>query len=441
MFHLYDQTRRRISIALFVLLALVPTAAVLACALWLNTDAHVQSEAAHLGRQLGLSVTVKAIRHLTPSKTIYEGVQLADPETGRAIFSCSQLEALWRSETDDAGNPQPSLLLSATEAQLDADHSQQAWLALQRFLTRQTVSADIDLQFSAASLALQAPAGPHALQDVQIRFRSAPSETWADLHFRLAQTDMPDPVRLCAWRDRKSTPPGTGLLLDTGRSTIPCSLLPSCLAVSDLFGPQSLAQIYLQASQTEQGWTGQAKAQLWRVDLDRLVTGRLPHTLHGLGQIAIDSAQFSQGRLTQLQGNLQAPGGQLSASFLDAASQWLNLQKTGDAGPAPPDARSLVTYSDLAVGFLIDDHGLQIWGRTPTAPILSGPQGPLLSQTAASQQPMPVASLLNTLFPMARVQVPASHQAQSLLSRLPCPVPADSEPQVATKPSTDSIRR
>jgi hypothetical protein len=437
MFQLYDHTRRRISIALFVLLAIVPTVGVVGYAAWLHTAAHVRFEADRLGRQLGVTLSLKSIRHLTPTKTVYEGVQLSDAERGRTIFSCTRLEALWRNSTDGQGKPQPSLLLTAGEAQLDSGQSQEAWLALNRFLARQSGCGDVETQFSAPQLALRAADGSYALQDVQVCFHSAMAESWVDAGFQLAQTDMPNPVRFCLWRTRRSEPPVSGFSLDTGSSVVPCKVLPAWLDVPGLVGPQSLVRGCVRASRTEQGWSGEAKGQLWDVELDRLVSGRFPHTLRGSGQITIESAQFRQGRLDQLQGKLLATSGVISGSLLDAAVQCLSLAKT--TGQIPP--RSLLPYDDLTLAFLIDNRGLQIRGRDLNGPILSGPQGPLLQQTASSQQPMPVAALLQTLIPVGLVQVPASPQAAWLLERLPCSAAAAPEPQIATKPDTGTLQR
>lgn len=443
MFQLYDQTRRRISLTLFVLLAIAPTAGVIGYALWLHTSAHLRSEEERLGQRLGFRVSLKSVRHLTPARSVLEGVELADYETGRTVLSCARVECLLQSATDARGNPQPSLVIAASDGVLDWVSSAEVWIALDRFLSRRTGGGDADVAVSLPQLVLQSEGRPQTVRDVQVRFRSDPAESSADLSFRLAQADASGPVRFCVGRSRKSQPPLTGFVFDTGTNAVPGTLLPASFNVPGLLGPECLLQGCIQARRIDQGWSGWAKGQLWKVDLDRLVSGRFPHTLRGSSQMEI-GLEFSEGRVRDLSGKLYAVGGKISGSLLEAAVLRLGLEKT--TGPDPISPNALIPFDELTLAFQIDEQGLRIGGKTATGQILGGPSGPLLTLAATCQQPMPVASLLQALVPVGHVQLPTSPQAEWLMERLPCsraPIEIAHRPPSPdpSQESPDSVRR
>jgi hypothetical protein len=290
---------------------------------------------------------------------------------------------------------------------------------LDRFLARRTGWGDVNAVLVTSQLKVQTADCPYDLWNAQLWLQSAPAISQASLRFHVAQTEAAsNPVQFCVGRSRQTEPPFTGFLLDTASNEIPCGLLPAWFDTSGVLGPRSRLRGYVSAYRTAQGWSGQAQqCQLLDIDLDRLVTRQFPHTLSGAGQISIQLAKFSEGRLSQVSGELRGFNGQISSSLLDAAAQRLGLESYSLVQMSP---ESTIPYRELAIGFALDDRGLQIQGLGRDGAALSGPQGRLLGPSVAQQGPIAVASLLQALVPEGHVQLPTSPQAAWLLQRLPC---------------------
>ena len=101
----------------------------------------------------------------------------------------------------------------------------------------------------------------------------------------------------------------------------------------------------------------------------------------------------------------------------------------------------------MALSATLDAQGLRLRGRCADAEpgtILSDGRHRLLGEP--SQQPQPVAALVQTLVPQSTVQVPASRQTDWLLRHLPVPevIPpagAESVPPVAHPRLPETWRR
>ena len=142
MFPLHDHTRRRICVALFFLLGVVPTAAVAAWAIVWHSPWHLRGEVERLGRELGVDVAIDGLRHSRPGVVIYEGLKLSDPETGQTILRCRQLEATWTSMTGSQGDSRPAVVLSLPQAEIETAAWDRLSQILQRRLTaRQSAQA------------------------------------------------------------------------------------------------------------------------------------------------------------------------------------------------------------------------------------------------------------------------------------------------------------
>ena len=89
MFQLHDKTRRKLAIAGFVLLCLLPTCAVAGWCLWRNMPWETRIAAEQLERQLGWKVKLERLKHPRPGVDVYENLELIDAETGGTIFRCS----------------------------------------------------------------------------------------------------------------------------------------------------------------------------------------------------------------------------------------------------------------------------------------------------------------------------------------------------------------
>jgi hypothetical protein len=170
---------------------------------------------------------------------------------------------------------------------------------------------------------------------------------------------------------------------------------------------------YLCAELVADGWQGQISGgQFSDVELDRLVTDRLPYQLSGTAHVEIEHAQFRGGRMEEIRGRILAGPGRVSRSLVDAAAAQLGL---GGGPPlAAPDA--VVPYEQLAFKFAANAYGLVLEGHCRAGAVMCDGRGQLLGSV---HQPRPIAALLRTLAPRTAEQFPVSPETDWLARRLP----------------------
>src|SRR3972149_3552107 len=95
MLELSDRMRRRIAIFLFTALCVAPTLVVAAWGISRHLPTHATAEAQRLSWQLGMDVSLAAVRHPRPGVVQYEGLAMTAPETGREVLRCRLVEARW----------------------------------------------------------------------------------------------------------------------------------------------------------------------------------------------------------------------------------------------------------------------------------------------------------------------------------------------------------
>jgi hypothetical protein len=418
MFQLYDKTRRRICMAAFLTLGVLPMLLVGGWCWSRHTWGCLQTEAEQLSRQLGLNVRLGGLKHLRPGVTLYEQFAAVDPETGRPIFRCRLLEIARQTESGAQAKHRPTLLLTASQPEVDAASLDRVWQCLQRSLEGLCGPLEADLRLSAAELTLRAADNSQTLTEVKGVVESLPDRTHARLDFRLVGANTPEPAHICVDRNRQVSPPASGFELHTGGGELPCSVLALGLSELKPLGGRCRFRGIIWANETPDGWQGEVTGQLVDLDLGGLVSNHFPHKLSGAGEVTIDSAHFRHGRLEQGSALVVAGPGRIDRSLLAAAVDRLGL---APATEPLPDG-DLVEYKQLAFSATLDAQGLTLYGRCDAAEhgaILSDGRHRLLGES--QQQPMPAVALVQTLVPQSAVQVPASRQTDWLLHHLPVP--------------------
>ncbi len=430
MFQLRDRTRRSIALALFSLLCVAPTVGVLAWALAARSPWHARSEAQRLGWRLGLSVSLSAVKHPRPGVTVYEGLELADPATGRVVIRCPRLEARWEPDVDQEKQKRDFLVLRSFGAVVDTGESEELHRLLDRLLACRVGWPGAFVRWDESEITLRGNVAPTKLAGFRGRVESLSKGTWAGLAFRCEDAKQGKLASICFSRDRQAPSPVLHVNLTTGEASVPCALLALGWGELATLGPQSQFCGEITADLADGTWDGQVRGHFSGVDLDGLVTRRFPHTLSGSGQIFLDHSEFRRGRIEKAAGWLVAiHGGSISRSLLESAARALSLEAPTGAGPEPIQA-----FEQLGFWFAIDAGELQLQGRCPlesqqgTALVL-GRNGLLLD--APRPQPLPAAALVQALVPQGPVQVAAAPQAEWLLERLAlAPGPAE-EPAAA----------
>ncbi len=426
MFQLHDRTRRRLCIAAFVLLGLTPTLLVGGwCAARLMPGA-AQTEADSLGRQLGLAVKLTSLKHLRPGTVLYEGLELADPETGHTLLRCRALEASWQHYTDEQGQRRPLVSVVASQPEVEAASSDLAWRWMQRMLEIRPGRADVDLAFSASEMTLRVDGCSQKLTDVSVEKKTLPGVTYATIDFRPSGAAASGLARLCVVRNRQTTPPSCDFELNTGDGELTCNVLALGLGELKQLGERCRFRGRLWAKENADGWEGEVAGQLVEMDLGRLVTDHFPHRLTGLGEATIQTARFSRGRLESGSGFLKAGPGTIDRSLVDAAVNRLGLVPATDLPALSPEAEQIkddgIRYRQLGLFLSLDAQGMQLRGccdAVEPGTILSDGSHRLLGEPLQGSQP--VTALVQTFVPQNDVQVPASRQTAWWLHHLQMP--------------------
>ncbi len=154
MFRLHDKTRRRICLAGFLLFCIAPVLGAAAWCAMRHSPWAAQNEATCLGRQLGLEVRLGGMKNLRPGTVLYEGFELADPETNRCLLRCRLLEVRWKTIADEQGGCKPMLEMLAWQPEIETAGLRQLGGLLQRAMQGQTGRPAVDLRVSARRINL-----------------------------------------------------------------------------------------------------------------------------------------------------------------------------------------------------------------------------------------------------------------------------------------------
>lgn len=418
MLQLHDNTRRRICLVAFLGLCVVPAVIVLACGVARHLPGHVRDEAERLARQLGQEVSVERVRHPRPGVVVYDGLELSDSETGRRILRCRTLEARWETSADASGDGRKTLVLFASQPEIEADRLEPLWQLVLGMLTRRTSCPESDVRFETRQLRFRRGETRQTLTELEGRIERLSGESRADVAFRLAEVETPEPIRLRIARNHQIEPPSTGVGLHTGGGALPCSLLALGVPELETLGPQSRFRGYLWVNETPEGCDGELTGEFIGVDIEGLVARYSPHTLRGTAQLTVRLARFQRGRLWEATGSVSAGPGFVSRSLLDAAADRLGMTRGLEASASD----DLISYEQLGLSFLIDSRGLELRGAcgpTGSAAILVARYGVLLREPEPTRQPIPVTAWMQALAPTAEAHVPATRETRWLLSRLP----------------------
>lgn len=417
MFQLHDVTRRRVCVAAFLVLGLLPTLLAGGWCMGRYAPGSLQTEAQQLSCQLGLNVKLGGLQHLRPGAILYEQFEAADPETGQTVLRCRLLEIASQQQTDDQGQRRTVLAMRASQPEVEAASLERIWQCLARTLEGSYGSLESDVQISASELTLQAADNSQTLTNVEGTVENLQGATLAQLHFRLAGTNTPEPILIRIARNRQVSPPASGFELDTGDGKLPCNVLAMGLAELKPLGPRCRFKGRIWGKETPDGWQGEVAGDFAELDLGRLVSERYPHRLAGVADVTILSAQFCRGRLEEGSAIVVAGPGTIDRSLMTAAVDCLGLTP----GPEQLPDDDLVPYQQLAFLATLDAQGLRLGGRceVPERAILSDGRHCLLGESSASS--VPVVALVRMLVPQSVVQVPASRQTDRLLNILPVP--------------------
>jgi hypothetical protein len=415
MLQLYDQTRRRVALAAFFAIGIVPTVAVGTWCVMRQGPWHVWAESQRLGRQLGMDVALAGVRHPRPGVAVYEGLRLSDPETGQEVLRSGVLEATWTEAVDGQGR-RPAIVLAAPNVEVEAAGTGRLWQLLQGNLRLQGGRPEIEVRVKLGEVAIRGGEHPLALTNVEGGIGALSGGVQAVASFHVAGLTAAAPVRARLVRNRQLRPPADRIELDTAGTPLPCPLLALAIPEAAMLGPTSRFAGSIASHQTAGGWEGEISGQCLGIDLDRLVSDHCPHRLTGLADMTIRRARFRSGRLEETTVLLTSGPGVIGRGLLEAAAAQLRLI---GAFPQAP-AGELLPYDQLSVAITLDARGLWLRGLCQNAEagtILRAGQARLLGEPQS--QPQPLLAVGWGLMPAGGDRPPTPNRAGGLARRVP----------------------
>lgn len=410
MFSLHETTKLYLCRAAFVALCLLPSCAVAALAVAVQSPWYRRSHERALSTQLGWKVELGAVCAPRPGCIRYEWLEIVDPDTQPPQL-LARLPLVEVAEGDEAIDIRLPAAAIINGLRLEA-----LWQTARESLRGQGVGPTIRCR--ARLLAVHLADEEPVFADLEGEFTREGQQQRMELTFRPAEDADPDSnrMKLSIARDCAVSPAASVLQLSTDEDdALPCALLASLWPALAHLGPEAQFAGRVSASEQAGLWTLELSGKLAEVDLDQLVSRQFPHKLTGRAAVRIDAATIVEGRLESAEGSIASHNGLVSRSLLHSAYEHLALpvDKIARTG-----RQAVVSYELLSAEFKIDEAGLVLQGRSPDhdGAIIVGNNRALVKEAGTRHT---VVSLVRTLVPYAAVQVPATRETETLARWLP----------------------
>lgn len=223
MFHLHDKTRRKLAIAGFLLLCLLPTCAVAGWCLWRNMPWETQLAAERLQQQLGWKVKLERLKHPQPGTDVYENLELIDPETGNPIFSCRSV-SFGISPIPVQGQSKPMLVFTFDQPEIEAASIPLIHQLLERVMQEQ-VAPGTDFFFKAAQMKICRGESMQTYSSIEAGVVHDAKQVNAAFRFSFANSEKNASITLGLTRDRSVFPLQNQFGADAEESEVPPELL------------------------------------------------------------------------------------------------------------------------------------------------------------------------------------------------------------------------
>ena len=409
---MHDRQRRELLRALFLLVCLLPTAAVGAWSFSLRTDRHREAAAERIGAALGMRVTLDAVRYPLPGLTLLEGFRAYDPETDALVLEAARLEA----EASGDG-----LALAASQIEVFADKGSRLFATLERRLKRELPDAETQVRCEFDQLTWHTAAGPQTVTHFDALLGPTESGRHLLVNFRPADVggksgdDEPASLRLA--RTSAASGAETTVELATGTTPLPCSMFAPLVPAAAGLGADALVDGRLKLKHMPQGWEGVLSGALRQVDFQRLVGEHSSQQLWAEGDLRVTWAELQAGRIYRMRGTVEAGPGQISGDLVAAGIEHLGL---GDPRVVPTTHAPLL-FDRLELDFILDVDGLRILPRNAARPDALLWHRDTAYWVAPQNLPQSPANLLRALAPERELLVPLAAPTAGLLDILPLP--------------------
>ena len=237
MFPLTRPFRQGLATAALFVFTVLPTAFVALYAWRVNRPGHIRDVEIELGRQLGLQVTLEAVRYPKPGELVYQGIVLRQEEPrGKRLIEIARagLVRLVRSDRE--------LTLHAENLKLSGESPKQALAQVGTLLQRSGALPfeRINLAAPACELDLGQEGLRYAIGDLAGEFVADPSNPTLRVAYRLGEPGSGARCELTLNRDRGANPVRSVLVLKTLEGLpLPARVLDVFFETDDWLGPRA----------------------------------------------------------------------------------------------------------------------------------------------------------------------------------------------------------
>jgi hypothetical protein len=442
MFPLTRAVRQMLATLVLFGLTVVPTGLVAAYAWRINRPGHVRDVEIELGRQLGLQVTLDAVRYPRPGEAVFHGIVLRQEEPrskGLVEIARADLARILRSDRD------LTLHLENPRVRCESPRNGLAQLGVLFQRSGQIPFDRINVSAPTCLLEMGRDDVAFTLREVAGEFLVDPAAPGLRLAYRVPGEGAGTRCELTLTRDRRTEQIETSLAFKTVEGMpLPARMLNVFFDADDWLGENAKFEGTVSLHQEgTRDWEALFQGELLDVDLAKLVGRRFPrHRLTGRARLAIKQARWGQ-RPTQgygwveVKGELSANQGSIGVDLIEALAREMKFRRSPRL--VNLDARKTeVDFRAIGLSFTMQASGeIQIEGAlgaefAPEAVIVGG-TAPLLSAPLGTAS---VHGLIKTLFPVSQASsgflVPHTAESQVLLS-----LPVPQGPATSTKQTVD----
>ncbi len=397
-----DHQRRLLCRTAFLSFCLLPTLVVANWALFPRTHSEWRMA---LQQNIGLLFRFESIATPTPYRTMFSGVQIADPrrqllaqipqftweqnhdlqviEVGSFAVSAADLTRGCRQLLTAACNGTSSLQLHVKQLDIIGGTPESS-----ETLTLHNCRVGVQHSASGTTVTLTFATQPDGESDNRWDFQSLGSADSA----------------LAGWTINVPN--------DHGQSGLPCWLLTTQLPLLSSLGPHARFSGRITSYDGSPGRIVELQdVVLDQVDLATAFTARFGFDVEGSAHIAIPRCKLVDGRVAYLNARFYSPCGRMNQSLLSSASDWLYLQCAKTSEP-------IIEFKQLA--FDLEYRGQLLFLRHvhENGALAFTPSDTVLAVATERSLGLPVCQLLYCLARNTDLKVPADPAVLGLLSDL-----------------------
>ncbi len=404
-------TRRFICRSTFVVLCVLPLCATVAYAAWLHVHWGHDGYERWVASQLGLDLHVAGTTHPQPYVVRLQGAQLLDSETLSGAAPLVEMDTVQVTQGKRIlGVHVPCATVASGRFRRLLQVLHDRLLCQQRLLGRNVVVTMEHVRLLQSEEAI-------VIRDLRLEVDRGATGPMARLTFFHGQIADTEPVCLTLARDQSGTPAITRVMLRTGDGSLPCSLfvpIPLDVPVGD--------EVTFQGDLFLEGMSGGWKGTLYGVfdEIRFRAPAGSKSQFSGTARARIRHAEFTDGWMQRLEGNLVGKSGSVDREWLRRLADGLQLPAQIPSAKSSADRETALLWSDLAVYFQMGPEDTVLQGvsdaRHRGAMLVSNGR-----TVVGTSQPHTLATLdvFRALFGLSRNEVPMATDALSLQRVVP----------------------